>query len=160
MSEWIDEVLSRPPIRVLDDVEPEHIVAEMKERLEALMACHNGCEPTEDGWRRLALALALKHEPVFAIETPADRSGRSGAAGAQPTAKTLIYRAQMKAKMAEGLNPRQAALALARNSKVSARTLENAMSRKSKSRGIFGRQPYEIKAEKALILAAESMSQK
>lgn len=98
MSNWIAETLSTPPLRVDDATTSESLQGELAERLRALLASHNGLEPTAEGWRALALALALEHEPAFQIETPVDRSTLGG----RPVGlNDFMLRSMLKAEAAE-----------------------------------------------------------
>ena len=127
MSDWIAETLSRPPLRIADDTSPESLQTELGERLEALLASHNGLEPTAEGWRALALALALKHEPAFQIETPVDRSSLGG----RPVGLgDFILRSMLKSEMRKGNSQSQAAKTVARRVDQKAGTLNNLFSRR------------------------------
>jgi hypothetical protein len=74
--------LARAPIRVLDATTPQDITDEMQVRLDAVLRMYE-CTPTPEGWRQLALKLALAHEPALRTETPVDR--QKGEAGAEPS---------------------------------------------------------------------------
>ncbi|MFC6486943.1 hypothetical protein [Nitratireductor sp. GCM10026969] len=155
MSNWHTEVLSRPPIRIDDSTTADSIVAEFAERLEALLAAHNGLEATADGWRDLALALALEYEPAFQIETPADRESLGG----RPAGwSSFILRSSMKAEMRAGNTLSQAAKIVSKKLGVTEGTARNAFSRKSSAPDSLKRQPYEIKAEKAIHSASQDIT--
>ena len=113
MSDWTIEVLSRPPVMISDDTTVDALSAEFAERLEALLLLHNGLEPSLEGWRDLALALALEHEPAFKIETPADRVGRSGKEGRPVGWTGLAMKSAMRAEMRKGKTQTKAAEAVA-----------------------------------------------
>lgn len=81
------------PIRILDKTSDEELAAAMAERLAFVFELYQ-FEPTPDGWRELALRLALKHEPALHIETPFDRQPGGGA---EPTIDAFIYRSAMVA---------------------------------------------------------------
>jgi hypothetical protein len=53
--------LDSGPINVDETTTDEALTAALQERLAALLRLYN-CEPTPDGWRALALRLALDHE--------------------------------------------------------------------------------------------------
>lgn len=161
MSEWMIERLSRGPIRVDDSTEEAKLEAELGERLEALLAAHM-LEPTADGWRALALALACEHEPSFAVETPVDRSSLGG----RPTNGygNFILRSLMKQEMRADAGPERgaqsrAAKVVAKKYGVAVGTANNAMSRKGSTPDSVRRAPYLRKAERALSAAARKMSQ-
>jgi hypothetical protein len=80
---WCVRVLSRPPIELDDSMSDEALASELAERLEALLDA-DSCDATPEGWQKLAIALALRHEPGLKINTPADRPPRKG--GREPDA--------------------------------------------------------------------------
>jgi hypothetical protein len=156
MTDWIAEALSRPPLRIADDTSAESLQSELSERLEALLASHNGLEPDADGWRSLALALALKHEPAFQIETPVDRSSLGG----RPVGLgEFVLRSMLRSEVRKGQSQSQAAKNVARRVDQKASTLGNLFSRKSSIPDSIRREKYERVAEKALKSAAVSLSQ-
>lgn len=134
MSEWVTDVLSRPAIRIDDDIDASTLEAELGERLTALLSSHM-LEPTADGWRDLALTLAMTHEPLFALETPADRASLGG----RPTSgSNFVLRSLMKQEMraieATGIKrgaQRAAANRVAKRMGVAVGTANNALSRKT-----------------------------
>jgi hypothetical protein len=161
MSEWIIEVLSRPPLRIDDNADPAALEMELRERLEALLASHM-LEPTADGWRDLALTLALEHDPLFSIETPVDRSSLGGR---PPGLSAFILRSVMtqEIRAQEASGPRRGAQAraakkVAAKMGVSPGTAANAMSRKPTPSDNARRAPYLRKAEAALKAAANRLS--
>jgi hypothetical protein len=77
---WLVSILKRPPID-LQSISDSDLEDELEERIGALLSFY-GCEATAEGWRGLALKLALKHEPMLKIITPADRV--PGAGGREP----------------------------------------------------------------------------
>jgi hypothetical protein len=158
LPEWI-EVLGRGPIAVDDGTTEEGLVAEMTERLAALLASHNGLEPTAEGWRQLALELALKYEPAFCIETPVDRTGRSGIGGRPVGWQTFTLRSLMRAEMRKGLNQKDAARKVARRTGKAVGTLNNIFSRKAPAPDSMRRARFEWKAERAAASAARRLSQ-
>lgn len=152
------EVLSRGPIRIMDDTPIDALADEMAKRLQALLDSHNGLEPTADGWRQLALELALKYDPAFKVETPVDREsigGRPVGLGA------FILRSRMKAEMRDGKTQAEAARSIAKKSKgkVAAKTAQNALSRRAEAPDSMRRAPYEWKADNAMRIAARKLSQ-
>jgi hypothetical protein len=154
---WIAETLSRPPLRVGDDTSAEALQSELSERLEALLASHNGLEPTAEGWRALALELALRHEPAFQIETPVDRASIGG----RPVGLgDFILRSMLKAEVRKGNSQSQASKIVARRVDQKARTLNNLFSRKATTSDSMRREKYELTAKKALQKAAAFISQK
>lgn len=157
---WVD-VLDRKPIQVSDDTRAEDIQEEFAERLLALLDSHNGLEPTADGWRRLALELALKHEPAFKIETPADREGRSGIGGRPAGWSNFIQRSAVKQELRNnpGISMRAAAKKAARRTGIDEGTLRNALSRKPSPPDDWRIMRYRIVAERAALLAAQEVSQ-
>lgn len=158
LPQWV-EVLSRAPMPVGDGISDEDLAAEMAERLKALLASHNGLEPTAEGWRQLALELALQHEPAFQIETPVDRTGRSGIGGRPVGWQTFTLRSLMRAEMRKGASQKEAARKVARRTGKAAGTLNNVLSRKAQAPDSMRRAPFEWKAERAATLAARKLSQ-
>lgn len=156
---WWAEMLARPPIRIKDDTSEEELSHQLAERLEALLESRNGLTPTPDGWRDLALALALEYVPAFQIETPADRTGRSGRMGRPVGFKTFALRSRMNQEMQSGLSQAQAAKKIERLSKggTKAKTAQNAMSR-SANPDLLKRLRYESAASRAALAAARKLS--
>jgi hypothetical protein len=154
----VTEALGRPPIRIDDQTTPETIEAEMRERLEALLASHNGTEPTPEGWRDLALALALRYEPAFQIETPVDRTGRSGIGGRPAEWTNFLVRSAIKAELRKGAkSERAAAKIVAPRFGITQKTAQNIMSVSSPP-DTLRRSKYEWVAENAALAAAKGMS--
>ena len=160
MPEWV-EVLGRAPIAVADGTTEDELAAEMAERLSALLKSENGLEPTAEGWRQLALKLALKYEPAFQIETPEDRTGDSGMGGRPVGMGNFVLRSRMKAQIRTGKTQAEAARAVAKESKgrITFKTANNALSRKSQAPDSLRRAPFEWKAERAMRAAAAKLSQ-
>ena len=69
---WYERVLSRAPIAIEETVSDGALAIELLERLGALLESYH-CDATPEGWRNLALRLAIKHEPGLRIELPIDR---------------------------------------------------------------------------------------
>lgn len=70
--DWVADllaVLDRDPLRI----DPANItpaeVAELRERIEALLELH-GCEPTLEGWREIAIRLAFDHVRALRVIVP------------------------------------------------------------------------------------------
>jgi hypothetical protein len=157
LPEWV-EVLQRGPIRIMDETSVEGLVDEMAERLEALLRSYNGLEPTAEGWRQLALELALKYDPAFKIETPVDRESIGG----RPVGMSgFILRSRMKSEMRKGKSQAEAARSIAKQSKgkIAAKTATNSLSRKAEAPDFMRRAPYEWKADSAMRAAARKLSQ-
>ncbi|MFD2675988.1 hypothetical protein [Camelimonas lactis] len=154
---WIHETLDRPPLRIDDHTDAPALAAELRERLEALLAAHM-LEPTPDGWRDLALALAAKHEPAFQIETPVDRESLGG----RPAGwSRFVNRSRMKSAMRAGLNQKQAAQQIHRETPdVSASTAQNAMSGAKRIPDQMARWQYERILDRAFHAAAKALSRK
>lgn len=68
ISQWA-KVLKRRPIRVAGEGDAQRFARELEERLDALLGVH-GCSPTHEGWRTLAVRLALEHEKAFKTNLP------------------------------------------------------------------------------------------
>ena len=155
MSDWIAETLSRKPLVVRDDTDVERLSVEIAERLEALLAVHNGLAPTLEGWRELALALALQYEPALQIETPVDRDSLGG----RPAGWTgFAVRSAMKAEMRRGAkSERAAAKAIGRRFGIAPKTAQNLMAKPS-APDELRRLKYEITAQKAAEIAAAKLS--
>lgn len=151
------EALSREPLWVLDATTADDLVDEMADRLAALLTAHN-LDANAEGWFQLALELALKHEPAFQIKTVADRTDRGG----RPVGwGGFVLRSRMKQKMRDGLNQAAAAKAIQKETRggISAKTAENAMSRKGPPPDEMRRWKYEWTAADALQKAARKLSQ-
>lgn len=154
---WV-EVLGRPPIAVTEHTNEAELVEEMAERLDALLRSYNGLEPTAQGWRQLALELALKHDPLFRIETPVDRESLGG----RPVGMgNFILRSRMKAEMRKGRTQSEAARVVERESRgqITKKTALNSLSRKAPAADEMRRLPYAWKAERAIQMAAKKLSQ-
>ncbi len=159
MSEPTEDTLMRDPIAVNDDTDPTDLALEMEARLSALLASHNGLAPDAEGWRDLALALAMEYHPAFRIETPVDRVGRSGIGGRPGGWSTFVLRSKMKAEMGKGLTKAAAAKVVSRNLGIAVGTAKNAFTRKSQAPDSLRRMKYEIKALGAIKRAATNLSQ-
>ncbi|MBB4065478.1 hypothetical protein [Gellertiella hungarica] len=154
--EWV-EVLGRPPMAVTEHTDETVLAGEMAERLDALLRAHNGLEPNAEGWRQLALELALKHEPLFKIETPVDRDS----VGGRPVGMgNFILRSRMKSEMRQAKTQSEAARTIERQSKgeISKKTALNSLSRKAPVADEIRRLPFEWKAERAIQMAARKLS--
>ncbi|APG09884.1 hypothetical protein BKD09_16250 [Bradyrhizobium japonicum] len=157
--EPIADTLACPPIQIDDRTTPDSIEAELRERLEALLASHNGLEPTLEGWRDLALALALRHEPAFQIETPADRMGRSGIGGRPAGWTGFTVRSAVKAELRRGAkSQRVAAKVVAERFGLSLSRVQNIMSERPSPPDVLRRRKYELVVEKACAMAAKKVS--
>jgi hypothetical protein len=152
----IIDILSRPPIQIDDRTTPDSIKAELRERLEALLASHNGLEPTFEGWRDLALALALRYEPAFQIETPADRDSLGG----RPAGWIgFSVRSAMKAELRKGAkSARAAAKIVGPRFGLTPKRAENMMSAPRSAPDPMRRRKYELVVEKACAMAAGKVS--
>lgn len=157
--EWV-LTLGKKPIRVLDSTPDDVLTDAMEERLTAIMRRY-GCEPTPEGWRELALTLALSHEPALRIETPVDR--RHGEGGAEPTIEPFIWRSKMASAMKRLGSKKAAAEYLSKTAPNAPSTaaLQNlvtpAAMQKAKATGgprQWRRDRYELRAETALRRAA------
>jgi hypothetical protein len=69
-------ILSQPPID-MRDVTGEKLIQEYEKRLSALLES-TGNEPTAEGWRDLALHLAVRYERALQVITSADPLPGSG----------------------------------------------------------------------------------
>jgi hypothetical protein len=155
---WV-EVLGRGPIAVTDETSDDELAVEMAERLAALLESHNGIKPTAEGWRHLALELALRYEPAFQIETPVDRTGRSGIGGRPVGWQTFMLRSMMRAEMRKGVSQKEAARKVARRTGKAVGTVNNVLSRRGNAPDTMRRAPFEWKAERAARIAARKLSQ-
>ncbi|KQV33121.1 hypothetical protein ASE37_18845 [Rhizobium sp. Root268] len=154
---WVD-VLQRGPIAVTEHTSEEDLAVEMAERLDALLRSHNGLRPTAEGWRQLALELALKYEPLFTIETPVDRDSMGG----RPVGMgNFLLRSRMKAEMRKGASQAEAARRIEKESKgeTSFKTANNSLSRKGQAPDFMRRWTHEWKAQRAILAAAKNLSQ-
>lgn len=154
--EWIYEALSRKPLRILDATTASDIAAEIQKRLEALLAS-SGCEPTPDGWRQLAVILALRHEPAFQIETPVDRASKGGR---HKGWADFALKSRMKAKMRAGLSNKDAAIEIHRETpSIAIGHAKNAPSRPAAMPDDMALWRYKHVAEDAAMAAAKKLSQ-
>jgi len=152
------EALGRGPIPVTEHTNEDELAEEMAVRLDALLRSLNGLGPTAAGWRELALELALRYEPLFKIETPVDRESLGG----RPVGwQNFTLRSHMKAEMRKGKSQAEAARTIAKASKgkISFKTANNALSRKSQAPDSIRRWTYEWKAARAIRAAADKLSQ-
>jgi hypothetical protein len=69
LAQWA-KVLKRARMRVAGEDSPQRFARELEERLGALLGV-NGCAATNEGWRTLAIRLALRHEKAFQTNLPA-----------------------------------------------------------------------------------------
>jgi hypothetical protein len=152
----VGEALGRRPLRIDDSTTPESLEVELRERLEALLASHNGMEPTLEGWRGLALALALQHEPAFQIETPVDRDSMGG----RPAGWTgFTVRSAVKAELRKGAkSQRAAAKVVAAKFDLSLSRVQNIMTDPPSPPDVLRRRKYELIVEKAIASAAQRVS--
>lgn len=152
------EVLGRGPMAVTEHTDEGELAEEMAERLDALLRSLNGLGPTAEGWRELALELALRYDPLFRIETPEDRESLGG----RPVGvANFALRSRMKAEMRKGKTQSEAARTIARESKgkIAFKTANNVLTRKAQAPDFIRRMPYESKAARAIRVAAEKLSQ-
>lgn len=158
---WYIEVLGRPPIKIMSDTKAEDLVTEMAERLEALMTAHNGLYPTSDGWRQLAIELALEYEPAFQIETPVDRTGKSGAGGRPSGWRNFSDRTAMKQELRNnpGISIREAARRIAKRTGRKESTLKDVLSKPASPPDAMRILPYKIIRARAAEMAAKYVSQ-
>ncbi len=158
---WYIEVLGRPPIKIMSDTKPEDLVEEMADRIEALMTAHNGLHPTADGWRQLAIELALLHEPAFQMETPVDRTGKSGAGGRPSGWRNFSARSAMKQELRNnpGISNREAARRVAKRTGWNESTLKDVLSKPASPPDAMRILPYKIVRERAAEMAARYVSQ-
>lgn len=156
---WIAEILGRSPIRIDGYTDETALTEEMTERLDALLQSNN-CDASPEGWRDLAIALALKHEPAFKIETPVDRTGQSGAGGRPVDWKPWIMRQMMRQATKKFGSRKEAGKRLARKHSPSAKTFENMLSREQPLPDDMRRWDFEWKADRAIRKAAQHLSQK
>ncbi|KRC12999.1 hypothetical protein ASE23_00040 [Rhizobium sp. Root73] len=157
---WM-EPLHRGPIAVTEHTAEDELAAEMAERLNALLQDHNGLEPTAEGWRQLALELALEYVPAFKIETPVDRTGPSGLGGRPVGMGNHILQSRMKAEMRQGKSQAEAARTIHKDSggAIAVKTAQNALSRESQSPDFMRLRRYKRKAARAMKAAADKLSQ-
>lgn len=158
---WYIEVLGRPPMRVTSDMKAEDLVPQMEERIEALMTAHNGLYPTAEGWRQLAIELALQYEPAFRIETPVDRTGKSGAGGRPAGWRNFSDRSAMKQELRKnpGISIREAARRLAKRTGRSEATLKDVLSKPPSPPDAMRLMPYNNLRVRAAEMAALRVSQ-
>lgn len=161
MSDYPYDVLARPPIRIDDSTVATDLVPEMQDRLEALMESY-GCDGTDEGWRKLAISLALRHEAAFKVETPVDRTGRSGKGGAPIGMQRFRIRSEVAkerkagvSKRKAGVSEREAARRVAERLGMNEHTVRSALGGGPSGSDEMRRYNYLIVAEAALVRAAE-----
>ena len=157
MSDEIFEILSRAPIAIKDDTTPESIEGELSDRLSALLEAHK-CEPTAEGWRELALELAMQHEPAFRIETPVERYGRSGLGGAPVGWSGFTIKSAMKAEVRKGATQKEAAARVGARLGIAPKTAQNAMSGPSRVPDDVRRWKYIWVLHDAIRAVADKLS--
>ncbi|QPC93527.1 hypothetical protein [Mesorhizobium sp. INR15] len=157
---WV-EVLGRPPIQIGPQTLPEDILPEVAERLEALLSSRNGLKPTIEGWRQLAIELALEYEPAFQIETPVDRNGRSGIGGRPSGWSNWSQRSLMKQELrnSPGISNREAARRVSKRTGHKEGSLKNVLSIPASPPDAMRVLPYKIIATRATEKAARELSQ-
>lgn len=157
MTEYPHDVLARTPVRVGDETKVADLVPEMRERIEALLDLY-GCDASIEGWRKLALALAIEHVPAFKLETPADRSGgRSGIGGRPVTMETFRLRSEWLQEMHGGGSERDIAARLEKRLGIPAETIRSRVRRKQQMPDAMRRATYTVIAEHALADAAKTL---
>jgi hypothetical protein len=158
MSDPDDETLSRDPVRISDDTSIKDVVPEMRERLEALMDLY-GCDASLEGWRKLALTLAMAHEPAFRVETPADRTGASGLGGRPIGMKRFHIRSVATKYFNAGLGVRESARRTAKDLDMEFGTVLSAFYDKGSGSDDMRRHMYLHTARTALEDAADQVFQ-
>lgn len=157
MSDYPHDVLARRPIRISDETKVGDLVPEMRERIGALLNLY-GCEASLEGWRKLALTLAMAHEPAFKLETPADRTGsRSGIGGRPVSMETFRLRSEWSKEMNAGGSERAIAARLEKRLGIPAETIRSRVRRKQPMPDSMSRAAYTVMAEYALADAAETL---
>lgn len=87
---WCAEVLAKPPVVVRDGTEVSDIVGPLQEKLEAVMEIY-GCDPTPEGWRKLALSLVLDMQEGRRVVSKTPYSRReAGKPGRPPVDSTWV----------------------------------------------------------------------
>jgi hypothetical protein len=128
---------------------------EIEERLAILLDLHS-CDPSLEGWRTLAIRLALRHEPLLAIETPVDRD--DGDPGRKSTQSNFIWRRAVKSEQRNGAKSATEAAHRVRAKfpdAPSVKTLCNIASGKGKA--VPMRAAYELTVEIAAEAAARRL---
>lgn len=154
--------LTRGPIEVDERTTFDELAKEFSERLDALMK-HYQCDATPEGWRRLALRLALDHEieqgtPAMRVIVPVDRLPEAG--GAEP-GKNWGLAARLEKRARDLGSIKAAAKELAKTTGLSVGRLQNIAADKkagrvSKPRGIQ-RMPWNQWIAAALETAADRL---
>lgn len=154
MSDYPYDVLARPPIRISDATAVSDLVPEMQDRIEALLDSY-GCDGSAEGWRKLAISLALKHEAAFKVETPADRTGRSGNGGAPVGMQKFHIRSEAAKEFNLGASERVAARRVAERLGLNQHTVRSSFRGGPSASDEMRRHNYLIVAEAALVQASE-----
>lgn len=134
---WCAEVLAKPPVVVGDTTKALDIVGPLQEKLEAVMEFYD-CDPTPEGWRKLALKLVLDMQegPRKVVRTPYSRDvSRCGRPPFDPSWAWLIRQEINEAELrGETVTAKQAAERVKNDRKcsLSLRRLENLYSKFNK----------------------------
>lgn len=160
MTDYPHDVLARKPVQIGDETKVDDLVPEMRERIGALLDLY-GCDDSLEGWRALALALAMAHEPVFRLETPADRTGRSGLGGRPVTmekwSKTLKHRQEWTKESEKGGTWRAVERRAAKRLDITEGAFRASVRSKGKLPDVMLRANYTVVAKSALERAAETL---
>ncbi|MTW16616.1 hypothetical protein GJ689_10405 [Rhodoplanes serenus] len=96
LPEW-ERILSAGPIPVTGEATADDLAAVIKPRLEALLRVY-GAAPTAEGWRALAIGLAIAYERALSMrgvaDVPASEPGRRGDTGRLKLGRTLLGQAE------------------------------------------------------------------
>lgn len=168
---WEAEVLDAGPVEIENDTKVIDIVGPLLEKLAAVMSAYD-CEPTPDGWRKLALHLVLDMQKGrrMVVKTAYSRRepGQPGRPPADPSWVWLIEGKIAKAqRRGNPITARQAAQEVIRSRKdaPSLRRLLNMHAERNDIKYTFpSPDPFlMLRAEEAIELAAahlESQSRK
>ena len=161
---WCLEVLQGGPIILDENTSQEELTGALEERLDALLECYF-CEATAEGWKDLALKLALEHcsggVRAMEVRTPVDRNpvGRP----LKRKVEMWFYYMERHLRRDPTLTVKAAAEIVKRERKdaPSVRRLQNIYSGLSEDRrALTPRAPWEQKIHEALHLAASRLEGK
>jgi hypothetical protein len=168
MPEWARPLFAGP-ITFDENTPPGDLAAALEERLEGLLSLYN-VEPTPEGWKTLALRLALDHaiagKKVMEVRTPVDHDSSGPGRPPEPQQWAWIAAISQALSKQPGLSVKDAATRVKRSHKTapSVARLQNLFAEaRNRPRSLLPRLPWEAKIFDALAQAAvrlESRSRK
>lgn len=159
LPEWAAP-LTAGPIVLDADTPAETLSAALEERLAALLRLY-GCDPTPEGWKDLALRLALEHRvadtPIMEVRTPVDREPGSGGRPIDPKQQRWVHAVRREMRADPSLTAKAAAAKVKKNHKdaPSGARLQNILADSKRApRPLLPRLTWEARINDALSEAA------